>query len=303
VGEISDALRRARGESRENAEEHTADESAAASERIAKRVERRPDASRRRPEPATAPIAEDVEVLRRTLAGDREGEWQARAVAVDRHSSAAESCRHLALRVRAELERRSLRSVAVTGPLRGEGKTTVACNLALALASVSRGREIALVDLDLRRPRVAADCRLPAQTGIEEYLAGRPSLREVCIAIEKPAVDVFPALTPQESAHELLVQPSFAALVQDLERRYSVAVFDTPPTLLVPDTRLILDQVGSFIAVARCGDTRERALRSMLDLLPRERLLGTVLNEGPLPTHSRQYAYYGGDSSSLERQE
>jgi len=303
VGEISDALRRARSESGGKAEEHTAAGNAPASERSSKRAERRPDASRRRPDPATAPIAEDLDALRRTLAGGRDGEWQARAVAVDRHSSAAESCRHLALKVRAELERRSLRSLAVTGPLRGEGKTTVACNLALALASVSRGREIALVDLDLRRPRVAADFQLSVETGIEEFLAGRASLREVCIAIEKPAVDVFPAATPQVSAHELLVQPSFAAMVQDLERRYSVVVFDTPPTLLVPDTRLILDHVGSFIAVARCGDTRQRAMRSMLDLLPRDRLLGAALNEGPLPTHSRQYAYYGGDPSSLERQE
>jgi Mrp family chromosome partitioning ATPase len=69
-------------------------------------------------------------------------------------------------------------------------------------------------------------------------------------------------------------------------------VIDTPPVLLLPDTRLILEQAGAYLAVARSGATRERALRSMLELLPLDRLLGTVLNEGALPTHRKHYGYY-----------
>ena len=75
-------------------------------------------------------------------------------------------------------------------------------------------------------------------------------------------------------------------------------IFDTPPVLLVPDTQIILDRVSAFIAVARSGQTRERSLQSMLDLLPRDRFLGTVLNVGPLPIHPGQYGYYSGDSAS-----
>jgi Mrp family chromosome partitioning ATPase len=125
----------------------------------------------------------------------------------------------------------------------------------------------------------------------------------VRVSIEKPTLDVFPAMSPQDSAHELLIQPSFASLVRELERRYAALIFDTPPVLLVPDTQLILDQVGTFLVVARVGKTRERALRSMLELLPRDRLLGTVLNEGSLPTHARNYGYYGRESASLEGEE
>jgi Mrp family chromosome partitioning ATPase len=222
---------------------------------------------------------------------------------VDESSPATESFRHLALRARAELERRSLRSVAITGPLRGEGKTTIACNMALALASVSRGREVALVDLDLRHPSVADDFRIPVEVGIEECILEARGLLEVCVPIEKPAVDVFPAAGPHASAHELLVQPGFASLVRELERRYVTVIFDTPPVLLVPDTQLILDQVSAYIAVARAGATAERALKSMAELLPPDRFLGTVLNEGSLPTERKQYRYYSGDSPSSAAEE
>jgi succinoglycan biosynthesis transport protein ExoP len=299
VGEISDALRRARDERRGEAEGREEEARIPALEDLSARVERRSVVSPPEPDPSGSGTAESDEKHPLHLRREREGEWQARAVAVDGASPATESFRHLALRVRAELERRSLRCVAITGPLRSEGKTTVACNMALALASVSRGREVALVDLDLRRPSIAADFQIPVEVGVEELLLGRRALSEVCVSIEKPAVDVFPAASAHDAAHELLVQPGFAALVRELERRYATVIFDTPPVLLVPDTSLILAQVSAYIAVARSGETRKRALKQMVELLPRERLLGTILNEGPLPTHRKQYGYYGADSPSL----
>jgi Mrp family chromosome partitioning ATPase len=72
-------------------------------------------------------------------------------VVVEDAGPIAESCRHLALRIRSELERRSAASVVITSALRGEGKSTLSCDLALAMASLSRGPSVALVDLDLRR--------------------------------------------------------------------------------------------------------------------------------------------------------
>ena len=129
---------------------------------------------------------------------------------------------------------------------------------------------------------------------------GERALSEVCVSIEKPAVDVFPAAKPHDSAHELLVQPAFKSMVRELERRYATVILDTPPVLLVPDASMILDQVSAYIAVARSGETRQRALKNMVELLRRDRFLGTVLNEGPLPTNRKKYGYYGGDSSTPE---
>ena len=61
---------------------------------------------------------------------------------------------------------------------------------------------------------------------------------------------------------------------------------------------LILRHVGAYAVVARVGKTRKRAFRHMLGLLPKDRLIGSILNEGPLPTHARHYGYYADDEES-----
>jgi len=227
------------------------------------------------------------------LSLERDGAWPARAVVIDARGHLAEAMRHLALKIRAELDRRRGRSVAVTSPLRGEGKTTLACDLALALASVTRGRSVALADFDLRSPSVAHHLGLRPAVGVESFLRGQARLEDVALSIDKPALDVYPARTPEGEAHELLVQPSLGILARELERRYATVVYDTPPTLLVPDTRILLQHVPAYILVSRFGVTRQRSVRAMLELLPREPFLGGVLNGGPLPSHAASYGYYG----------
>jgi capsular exopolysaccharide synthesis family protein len=274
MGEISDALRR----SRENAPPKP----------DAQPPVRESAAPASRPEPARKADAPRVEIP------DLEGEsWPARVIATDGQSASAEAARHVALRLRRELERRRARSVAVVSSERAEGKTTVACNLALALASLSRGRVVALVDLDLRAPSVAAALGIPHSRGVDDVLRGSCRLDDVRIEIERPGLDVHPARHPEANAHELLVSPAFAALVSELERRYEIIVFDTPPTLLVPDASVIIEQVGAAVAVSRAGRTRRKAFEKMLELLPPAKLIGTVLNEGVLPGAERQYGYYG----------
>jgi capsular exopolysaccharide synthesis family protein len=227
-------------------------------------------------------IAEEVGVAR-----------PARVLVTDGSSASAEAARHIALRLRRELAGRGARSVAVVSSERAEGKTTVACNLALALASLSRGRVVALVDLDLRAPSVASALGVPHARGVDDVLRGRCTLAEVAIEVEKPALDVYPSRHPEANAHELLVGPAFAAMVSELERNYEFIVFDTPPMLLVPDAPVIIERAGAAVAVSRAGHTRLKAFRKMLELLPPSKLLGTVLNEGTLPGSQLQYGYYG----------
>lgn len=274
MGEISDALRR----SRENAPPKPE----------AQPPVRESAATVSRSEPVRKVDAPRVEIP------DLEGEsWPARVIATDGQSASAEAARHIALRLRRELVRRRVRSLAVVSSERAEGKTTVACNLALALASLSQGRVVALVDLDLRAPSVAEALGIPRSQGIDDALRGSCRLDDVRVEVERPALDVYPARLPEANAHELLVSPAFAALVSELERRYEITVFDTPPTLLVPDAPVIIEHVGAAVAVSRAGRTRRKAFEKMIELLPPAKLIGTVLNEGFLTGSHRQYGYYG----------
>jgi len=238
--------------------------------------------------PPPAPAVPQIDITEQ--AG---GSAPARVLVTDGQSASAEAARHIALRLRRELASRNARSIGVISSERAEGKTTVACNLALALASLSRGRVVALVDLDLRAPSVAAYLGIPHARGTDDVLRERCGLDDVCVCIERPAIDVYPVRVPEANAHELLVSPAFASLVGELERRYEVVVFDTPPMLLVPDAPVIIERLGAAIAVSRSGRTRLKAFGKMLELLPPGKLLGTVLNEGVLPGSKNQYGYYG----------
>jgi Mrp family chromosome partitioning ATPase len=205
----------------------------------------------------------------------------------------AEACRHLALRLRDALDERRARSIAIVSAERGDGKTTVACNIAIALATLSREREVALVDFDMRRPAIAKSLSIPHHVGVEEVLLGRASLDEVRIAVEQPAIDVFPVVRPQDAAHELIVLPQMAALIAELERRYATVIVDTPPAPLVPDATLILRHVSACSPVVRAGKTRARSLRRLLDCLPRDRILGWILNGERASRFGYRDYYYG----------
>ncbi len=206
-----------------------------------------------------------------------------------------ELSRALANRVASELERREVHTLAVVSALRMDGKSTVSCNLAIAMASLTRGRSVALVDLDLRRPTIGAKLGLKATTGIEDVLLGRASLEDVRIAVESPELDVYPALHHQAEAHELLVRPTFQRMVQELSESYGCVVFDSPPVLLVPDASLMLRQIDGCIPVARMGVTRARSIAAMIEELSGRRLLGSILNGSRTPWHARQYeSYYYG---------
>jgi Mrp family chromosome partitioning ATPase len=196
------------------------------------------------------------------------------------------------------MDARRARSVAVISSERGEGKTTVACNLSLAFASLSQGRSVALVDLDLRAPSVATALSIPNDCGIDDALRGARSLRAARVEVEKPALDVYPVRIAHQDAHELLVAPAFAALVAELEKRYEIVVFDTPPTLLVPDSTVIVERAGAALAVSRSGRTRRRAFERMVDMLPPGKLIGSVLNDKTLPSAEAEYGYYGGSQDA-----
>jgi Mrp family chromosome partitioning ATPase len=266
LGEIADALRRAR-------KERSSSEAEPQAARAAPAVQR------------PAPPERVVEAL--TLCDP--------AIALA-DSVSVEACRRVAVRLRSELERRGEKTVAVASAIRGEGKTTVLLNLGLALASLSANDDMALVDLDLRKPSIARVLGVSPVHGVEKILRGTASLEEVRISITQPGLDIYPALEPLRSAHELLVLPSFAAMIRQLEQRYSLVVFDTPPTLLVPDTSLILKQVQACVPVARVGMTRARYFQQLLEVLPRRQILGAVLNCARAPGYASDYYRYGPDA-------
>lgn len=277
MGEITEALRRARAEREAATRSSAADKAAAPPSPAVARAAAM--------EPVQAPVA----IPRR-----REGFWQARAVHMERPGAVAERFRHLAVRVRRELEPLGGRTLLVASSLREEGKTVTACNLALALASMASERRIALLDLDLRRPSVARAMAVAPKIGIEQVLRGEASLGSARLRTDVASLDLYLAAQPMRHAHEALSTPALPRVLAELREQYSVVVTDTPPVLLVPDVPLVAPEFDACLVVARVGKTTRSAFQDMLGLLPRDKLLGGFLNQVRAAAHRAEYGYYLG---------
>ncbi len=222
-----------------------------------------------------------------------EGDWNARAVLVAPRGEFAEGYRHFAIRLQRRLKELGARSVIVTSAARGEGKTTTACNLALALASMSSGRRIAFIELDVRRPSAARTLGIAPTVGIERVLAGKARLAEACMHTQLPELDLYLASEPARDPLGVVAAASTGALLRDLSRQYDLVVVDSPPVLPVPDVPLLAANVDAVLLVARNGVSRRAALRETMESLGEEKIVGVFLNEGKTPRHRRYSGYYG----------
>jgi len=270
LGEISEALRRARaegtpGDARTDAYEGLVDS----------------------PPEATGPSV--------LIPDSDEGAWYARAVVVESHGTVAEHYRHFALRVSRELLARQARTLVVTSAMRAEGKTTTACNLALAMASMAGGKRIALVEADLRRPSISSGMGVVPGVGFEAVLTGAAKLRDARTRTNIEGFDLFLVRNPVQEVMPLLSSTEFAAALRELGRQYDTVVVDTPPVLPVPDVPLIQVGADAIVIVARSGICRRQALREMLSVIQREKVIGAFLNDAGNPRRNRYYGDYTSD--------
>lgn len=192
-----------------------------------------------------------------------------------------------------------LTSIVVTSGLKGEGKTTVAVNLALAYAAF--GKRVVLVDTDLRKPDVAARLGLAERTGLSDVLAGNTSLDEAFQELEPygHGLRVLPAgpIPPNPSA--LLGSLRMAALIAELCDDADIVVMDSTPLLMVSDAYPLLDKVSGVVALARLDSTPRDAIRRMVHITSSAgaRVLGLVATDAKrsrLTGHGYGYGYgYG----------
>lgn len=183
------------------------------------------------------------------------------------------------------------RTIVVTSALPGEGKSTVAANLAMTLAAA--GTNVVLVDGDLRRPTVASTLGLVAGAGLTDVLAGRARLTEVAqTAPDTPNLAVLTAGTIPPNPSEVLGSARMHQLVKDLTKHATV-IIDAPPVLAVTDGAVLANQADGALLVVAVGKTTYDVVDKALNTLEkaRGRVLGVVLNRVPVTGKQAGYAY------------
>lgn len=197
-------------------------------------------------------------------------------------SHLSESYARLAMNLAFAQGERSRKVLLVTSPLPGDGKTTIACNLALTLAL--RGTKVLLVDADLRRGRVHTLFDTPRRPGLSDVLAGAKPLSAVIRRVRVSAnAELSFIATGQLDPNppQLFGVDAVRKLLEPLRAEYDAIIFDTAPLNVVSDAALLSTQVDGVIVVARAGVTEPGALSFAMEQLDhiQSEVIGTVLND------------------------
>lgn len=207
---------------------------------------------------------------------------------LERHRIIAHSKDHLAtgafdlLRTQAllKMEEKGWRTLAVTSPTPGAGKTMVAINLAMSIAQHTH-KTAMLVDFDLRKPRVGQYLGLEQEIALDEVLADRAGLPDALVNPGLPRLVVLPTRAPVPQPAETLASVKVSELITELRERYEsrIVIFDLPPVLNTDDAIAVLPQMDCVLMVVGNGMSAKGEIEDCRRLLPAASLLGVVLNK------------------------
>jgi capsular exopolysaccharide synthesis family protein len=189
---------------------------------------------------------------------------------------------------------RPMRSIVVTSASAGEGKSTVALNLALTVAK--GGRKVILVDADLRLPSVATATGIEGEIGLTTVLVGTSSLEESIQywAHDGLALLASGPLPPNPS--ELLGSAAMSNLIEELQTKFDLIIVDSPPILPVADASVLTRSTDSVLLVVGTKKVSQHSLSKAIDQLNfvDANILGVVQNRIPRRGPDANTAYIAG---------
>lgn len=185
----------------------------------------------------------------------------------------------------------------VTSTLPGEGKTTVAVNLALAHAQT---KSTLLIDADMRRSQAARALGVPgSHKGLTNLVAGNAPVDECLVAIKDSNLLVLPVGDLPPNPLELLLSQRFKDVLAQLSERFEMVIIDSPPVELVSEALVLAPQATSVAFVVKAMSTPAPLVRKSITRLQRAggNILGTIVNHLDFEHAQRYYGEYGSYGS------
>jgi succinoglycan biosynthesis transport protein ExoP len=217
-------------------------------------------------------------------------------------SAFAETMRSSKIAMDLSVPGKKCKVIGVVSTLPGEGKSTVATNLARLLAS--QGAKTVLIDGDLRNPGATRLLARHAQAGLLEVLLEGRDVRDALVLDPKTRLVFIPAVVKQRVPHssELLASIRMQNLLTKLGEEFDYIILDLPPLGPVIDARAIAGKVDGFIYVVEWGKTGRRAVRQTLETEPLiyEKCLGVILNKVD-QERMKLYRLYGSNEYYYSR--
>jgi capsular exopolysaccharide synthesis family protein len=189
-----------------------------------------------------------------------------------------------------------LRTLVITSPNQGDGKTTVAMSTAIAMAEMEP--KVLLIDADLRRPNAHERMGLAAEPGLSEILVGQISIRDAIQPTKYDGLYLLSGGRMVPNPVKLIHSPRFDELIAELLEEYRALVFDTPALLPVHDGAILGAKVDGTVLVVAAGITDMPSTKKALQRLSSVQgvnILGVVLNRAT-PTNGYSAYYLNTDS-------
>jgi capsular exopolysaccharide synthesis family protein len=191
-------------------------------------------------------------------------------------------------------------TVVVTSASNGEGKTTTAANLAVTMAQA--GKQVILVDADLRRPDLHRLFGLPNKVGLTSLLLDETMSLETALVDTGPeSLRVLPSGHLPPNPAELLSSQPLQKRINQMQEWADVVIFDSPPLLAVADATILGSYCGGVVLVVRAGRTRSETIRRGKEALEQVgvKILGVVLAQVSTRRFANYYDYYYGHYSHI----
>jgi len=208
----------------------------------------------------------------------------------DPRSPECEQFRSLRTRLLQAGEREHKRAFVITSAGVGEGKTLTALNLAWLMAQTD-GATALVIDADLRQPCAAEYLGISAGFGLSEVLTGETKLAQAILKLRPSGLHLLPGGAAREDVAELLSGPRFGNLLSEARKMFDYIIIDAPPLGVFTDANLLINRADSALLVVRASATRYSVVERLLEQLPRERLLGVVLNRAETKPAATDYYY------------
>src|SRR5687768_17642760 len=214
-------------------------------------------------------------------------------VAVSQPRSAyCEQFRSLRTRILQAGEKMQTRALVVTSAGIAEGKTLTALNLGWLLAQTEGVRAL-VIDSDLRRPCATDYFGIDATQGLSEVLGGQVRLEDAIVRLDPAGLHLLPGGKPRDDVAELLSGPSYERVLTQVRRMFDYIIIDAPPLGIFTDANVLMSRADGAMLVVRAGKTRYSLVDKLLEQIPREKLLGVVLNRaGDQPDSTNYYYQY-----------
>lgn len=203
-------------------------------------------------------------------------------------NSAAMLSAHKYLRtsVLAKMDQTSAQTLMVTSPAQGNGKTTVALNLAINIARLEQ-RTALLVDLDLRRPSVHYNLGFEPKFGVVDVASGKVRMEQVLVTPMINRLTVLPGGRRYSNSSEIIASKAMQALIKEVKNRYRerIIIFDTPPLQGCDDVMALSPMMDACLIVVEENKTRFSELNEAMAKLGDINQVGYVLNK----SHDRDF--------------